>query len=122
MLKILQTIRLLSRNTKIQNLLYQDNILNYFESIIEKLMKNKSINQNSEMLENLLIEIISIIKRYFLPFGEKEKEEIQSNQIEFVEKIINESKIFDQMIFLLNKENLNILKLLHFILISVIKK
>lgn len=126
MLKIFQTIRLLSRNQNIYSLLYQENILIFFESLIEKLMNNKSSQNNSgEIIDNLLIEIISIIKRYFSNMSlksEEKKEEIKSKDNEFIEKIINETKLLDQMIFMLNKDNTTIIRLLHFILISVIKK
>jgi hypothetical protein len=127
MLKIFQTIRLLSRNPKIHLLLYEERILIYFESIFEKLMNtNKSSqNNNAEIFDNLLIEIISIIKRYFTNINlkpEEQKEEIKSLDNVFVQKIINDTKLLDQMIFLLNKENTTILRLLHFILISAIKK
>ena len=87
---------------------------------------NKSyLNSNAEVLDNLLIESISILKRYFPNISlktEEEKEENKTIQSEFIEKIINETKLLDQMIFLLNKENLTILRLVHFILISVIRK
>jgi len=127
MLKIFQTIRLLSRHPNIHSLLFQEGIINFIEFTIEKLMNNYKFNQNSnsEILDNLLIEIISIIKRYFTNISfnpEDEKELAKSANYDFVEKIINETKLFDQMIFLLNKENLTILKLLHFIFLSVIRK
>lgn len=146
MLKIFQTVRLLSRNPNIQPLLYQENILNFFESIVEKIMNNSKLSygNQSEILDNLLIEIISIIKRYFMSIYYSNNKPInsQDNKIEnfnnynnskqstdkdniqdkFLEKIINETNLFDQMIFLLNKENITILRLLHYILLSVIKK
>jgi hypothetical protein len=111
-------------------MLYQDHILTFFESTIEKLMNNDKSSQknNSEIFDNILIEIISIIKRYFSHTHSNSKqnngEEKDQNKLiqnEFIEKIINETKLFDQMIFLLNRENLTILKLLHYISISVIK-
>jgi hypothetical protein len=83
--------------------------------------ENTYSNMNTEIFDNLFIEIVSIIKRYFSNLHIK-NEDMQFFYNEFADKIINETNILDQLIFLLNRENLTILKLLHFIFISVIRK
>lgn len=108
-LKILQTIRLLSRNKIIQVILHNDEIILTFEQILEKLILKKHPLPPAEIIDNILIEIISIIKRYF------------SKEQNFSPRITS-SNLIDHLIFLLTKENTIILKLLHMILLSLLEK
>jgi hypothetical protein len=69
------------------------------------------------MIDNITIEVISIIKRYFTI--NHNNDDIQTNN--FFEKLLS-SNLIDHLIFLLGKDNLIILKLLHILLISVSEK
>jgi hypothetical protein len=64
------------------------------------------------MIDNILIEVISIVKRFF-------NKEIQKTHPEFFNKLLNVN-IIDHLIFLLNKENIIIQKLLHMLLLMLI--
>jgi hypothetical protein len=86
-------------------MLFKDNIISLFEGILENLIKS---NFSSEIIDNIIIEIISILKR---PFGDEG----------MFEKILN-SSIIDSMIFLLKKENIIILKLIHMMLITLLNR
>lgn len=75
-------------------------------------MLNSYLEGQNEIIENICIEIISILKRFFNGLN---------NNSENFNKIAN-SNIIDHLCFLLQKDNLSILKLLHFILIPVIRE
>jgi hypothetical protein len=104
----------LSRNKNLQNELLSENTLNFFENILEKLAKTKHNEKLIEMIENILIEIISIIKR-FLSLS------MIKDQPKFAEKIIK-SNLIENLIFLLQEDNLIILKSLHILLLSLMEK
>jgi serine/threonine protein kinase len=129
LLKILQSIRVMSRNKNIQLLLYSENIIKLFEKILEKLSNkiNKEeegvVNTNShlrsgkinEIYDNIIIEILSIIKRFFISNSEDTSKKYDPS---FLSLMLSTSLI-DQIIYLLNTDNLTILKLIHFILIPI---
>jgi hypothetical protein len=127
LLKILQCIRLLTRNNLIREKISKEKVISTFEQILEQLIgfKSEKPSQN-EVIDNCFIEIISIIKRYFysnLDILSRDNSN-SSHQInnEIIDKIINKTKIIDHFIFLLNRDNMIVLKILHFLLISVIEE
>jgi len=129
LLKILQSIRLLTRNNSIREKLSNEKVINTFEQILEHLIGVKSLNvSQNEIIDDCYIEIISIIKRYFytnIDILSRDNCNSNSNrQIknEIIEKIINNTKIFDHFIFLLNRDNIIVIKLLHILLISIIEE
>jgi hypothetical protein len=66
------------------------------------------------MLDNIFIEVISITKRFL-------NGEVQKENVEFFNMILNGSLI-DHLIFLMGKDNMIILKLLHILLLSILDK
>lgn len=114
LLKVLQAIRLLSRNKKVQKELLKQTTVSYFEEIIDKLTKTKINDKLSEMLDNIFIEVISIIKRFL-------NSEVQKENPDFFNMILQGSLI-DHLIFLMGKDNMIILKLLHMLLLSLLDK
>jgi len=110
-LKVCQAIRLLSRGKDLQKLLLNDKVFEKIEiSLINIIKENPS--SNHEVVDNILIEIISITKR--LVSG-------KDSDNEFTNKVLH-SEFFDRIIFLLHKDNPILLKNLHILLISLIDK
>lgn len=106
--KAFQATRLLTRNKTIQSNMYKEKHIKIYETILDKLVKTKP---TSKAIECILIELLTIIKRYLYPEAididilKKEK---------FVDMIIN-SSMMDNMIYLLNSDNVIILKLLKYL-------
>ena len=115
----MQSIRLLTRNNSIKNKLYSEKIVKTFEETLKHLIQVKTANiSENDIIDNCFIEIVSIVKRYF-PY----KAETSTNdKMEVIESIINSTNIFDHLIFLLNYDNITVLKLLHSLLISVLEE
>ncbi len=111
---MLQAIRLLSRNKTILKEFIKETTPELFEEIIDKLVKTKSNDKLTEMIDNIFIEIISIAKRFL-------NSEVQRENAGFFLKILN-GGLIDHLIFLLSKDNIIILKLLHILLLSVLDK
>jgi hypothetical protein len=78
------------------------------------LTKTKINDKLSEMLDNIFIEVISITKRFL-------NAEVQKENVDFFNLILNGSLI-DHLIFLMGKDNMIILKLLHILLLSILDK
>jgi hypothetical protein len=112
-LKLFQTVRLLTRNKYIHELLFDLNLVNVIDLFLENIV-NKQIIANTEMIDNIIIEVISILKRLL-------NGELKDDKLEIYEKIIN-STILDHLIFFLHKDNIIIIKLLHITLISLLKR
>lgn len=84
---------------------------------MERLSKyNTNTYPNSsyaEIIDNILIEIISLAKRFI-----KQDERLNTEMIEKLTKY----NLIDQLIFLLHKDNTIILKLLHMLLIPMLEE
>ena len=102
--KAFQTIRVLSRNKTIQNEMYKESHLSIYQSTLLQLT---NIYPKSKIVENIIIELLTIIQRYI--YSETEQEKILKEK--YISFII-ESDIFDNMILLLSQENEILLKLL----------
>lgn len=112
--KAFQATRLLTRNKNIQSFMYKEKHIKIYETILDKLVKTKS---TSKAIECILIELLTIVKRYLYPEAididilKKEK---------FVDIIINSSMV-DNMILLLSSDNVIILKLLKYLFKPVLQ-
>lgn len=124
-LPLIQVMRLLSRDKSIQCILRTGNdsltkieilLLNLIESdIYKESIKQKIGNFNFEsLLENIVIEILSILKR-FIHINPKDVEELS-----FLNRIIEETEIFDKILYFLNSGSQIVLTLLHIIICSLL--
>ena len=64
--KAMQALRILSRNIGIQKEMYKESHISIFKLCLEKLVKAMGKTKH-KVVESTLIELISIIKRFFLP-------------------------------------------------------
>jgi hypothetical protein len=99
----------------IQKELYNDNCLSSFEVILDKIIKLKPNDKLVEIVDSIIIEVISCIRRYFTGQNDENK-----THKEFFDKIVR-SSLIDHLIYLLGKDNLIISKLLHMLLLSIIE-
>lgn len=110
--KAFQATRLLTRNRVIQTLMYKEKHIKIYETIVDKLLKIKPF---SKIIELILIEVLTIIKRYFYP--EFDITDEQKNK--YLSLIIN-STLIDKMISLISTENQTIMKLLKYLFKTIL--
>jgi hypothetical protein len=102
--KALQAARILSRNKIIQKEMYKESHISIYKLCFERLI---NISNRWKIIESMLIELMSIIQRYFYPKLEENKE-IQEKYI----NMIIDSDIIDNIILMYSSENENTVKLL----------
>ena len=102
--KAMQALRILSRNIGIQKEMYKESHISIFKLCLEKLVKAMGKTKN-KVVESTLIELISIIKRFFLP-----NPNISKQTHEKYLNMIVESDIIDNFILKFSSENESIIK------------
>ena len=102
--KATQAIRILTRNKEIKKEMYKENHIQIYKLCIEKLV---SVKTKGKVIESTIVELMSIIQRYF--YSQKDKNEPMNEN--YINMII-ESNIIDNFILLYSSENEHILKLL----------
>ena len=102
--KAMQALRILSRNIGIQKEMYKESHISIFKLCLEKLVKAMGKTKN-KVVESTLIELISIIKRFFLP-----NPNISKQTHEKYLNMIVESDIIDNFILMFSSENESIIK------------
>ena len=102
--KAMQALRILSRNIGIQKEMYKESHISIFKLCLENLVKAMGKTKN-KVVESTLIELISIIKRFFLP-----NPNISKQTHEKYLNMIVESDIIDNFILMFSSENESIIK------------
>jgi hypothetical protein len=93
--------------------LFDTRLVEVLDTFLENIV-NKNLTANTEMIDNIIIEIVSILKRLLAGGSE-------TGNLEIYEKVVG-SNIIDHLIFFLHKDNVVIIKLLHITLISLLKR
>ena len=102
--KAIQALRILSRNNGIQKEMYKESHISIFKLCFEKLVKAMG-KTKGKIVESTVIELISIIKRYFLP-----NPNISKQMHEKYLNMIVDSDIIDNFILMFSSENEIIIK------------
>lgn len=102
--KALQAIRILSRNKIIQKEMYKESHIEMYKLCLEKLINVKT---KWKIIESMLVELMSIIQRYFYSLSDKNE---QTHE-EYINMIID-SNIIDNIILMYSSENESTVKLL----------
>ena len=109
--KVFQAIRVLTRNKEIQKLIFNEKHINILFNVLNQLHNiQKSNNKNIKIIEAILIELITILKRFLYPdiLIEKEKEI-------FFNIIANNSNVIIILIELIENKNVVLLKLFKYL-------
>ena len=113
-LKVSQAIRVLSRSQEIQKIMFNEKHINILFNVLNQLHNiQKSNNKNIKIIENIIIELFTILKRFIYPVIqniEKEKEKF------FFNLIANNSNVIIIMIELIENKNVVLLKLFKYLL------
>ena len=112
--KSLQAARVLSRNKQIQSEMYKEDHISKYQLTLSKLT---NIQFKSKLIENILIELLTIIQRYFYS-----EANVDNSLKEKFKNLITDSDIIDNMILLLSQENDILLKLLKSLFKTILPK
>ena len=110
-IKVIQAIRVLTRSKEIQKIIFNEKHINILFSVLNQLHNiQKSNNKNNKLIETILIELITILKRFLYPdiIIEKEKEI-------FFNIIANNSNVIIILIELMENKNVTLLKLFKYL-------
>jgi hypothetical protein len=102
--KVLQTIRVLSRNKIIQKEMYKESHITMYKLCFERLI---NVTSKWKIIESMITELMTIIQRYFY-YKLEQNEDIQEKYI----NMIIDSDIIDNIILMYSSENENTVKLL----------
>ena len=106
--QVFQSARVLTRVKSIQKFMYNEKHIFIYQTILSQLTKTKPMGS---IIENILIEILAIVKRYLEKTSDVDFE-IKNN---FEEKILS-SEMIDNMIELLIVNNPTLIKLIKYML------